>query len=361
MQSSTSTRSLCSLGFCRKRCGPLETQAGAHSDIGLRETNDDLVFAGEHCQLYVALDGIGGHAGGGEASRIVLEQLRSSIEAMCKSTSTTPDHDLKQAVTEAIAEARKEMLRVAQETPEYDSMGTVFSLAYVVGNTLLYTHVGDARVYLCRQGKTQQLTTDDTYVQLMVDVGVIKPADVPEHPLRNVILNAVGTRGSEPPTLVHSKLLLPGDMVLLTTDGVSDKLTEADLSQLLGVDAASNVIAQAVVKAALDAGTNDNASCVVVRIARSEDVVAARNTELHTKLTTLHDMLVDVKEVDDVIRADMQRIAEDIRTALRSDRANELLQLRTDLSDRALQFEVSHPHLTNLIASISNTLSAMGI
>ena len=214
MTSSTSSiRSLCSLGLCRKRKGPLRPRAGAHSDIGLRKTNDDLVFSGNHCRLYVALDGIGGQAGGGEASRIVLEQLRSSIESMCESSDGHPVQHLKQAVSDAIVDARQEMLKVAQAAPEFDSMGTVFALAYIIDGTLLYTHVGDARVYLFRDGKTQQLTTDETYVQLMVDVGVIKPSDIPEHPMRNVVLNAVGTRADHPPTLVHSEPLRSGDAV----------------------------------------------------------------------------------------------------------------------------------------------------
>lgn len=362
MQRSTSSiHSLCSLGLCRKRKGRLRPRAGAHSDIGLRETNDDLVFAGEHCRLYVALDGIGGHAGGEAASRIVLEQLRANIESMCESAGDHLDQDLKQAVSHAIADARAEMLKVAQETPEYDSMGTVFSLAYVVDGTLLYTHVGDARVYLYREGKTRQLTTDETYVQLMVDVGVIKPSDIPEHPMRNIVLNAVGTRPGAPPALVHAKTLLPGDVVLLTTDGVSDKLSAEEFSTLLSVDQHPSTIAKAVVKAALDAGTNDNASCVVVRIDRSDDVVADEHDELHAELTKLHEMLGNVEELDDELRTDLQKIAEDIRNALQEEGPSDLQGLRKELSDRALKFEVSHPHLTNAVASIANLLSSMGI
>ena len=86
------------------------------------------------------------------------------------------------------------MIQVAERSPELDKMGTVFALAYIVDGTLLYTHVGDSRVYLIRNKHALQLTSDETYVQLMVDVGVIKPDDVPEHPMRNVVLNAVGTR-----------------------------------------------------------------------------------------------------------------------------------------------------------------------
>lgn len=179
--------------------------------------------------------------------------------------------------------------------------------------------------------------------------------------MRNVILNAVGTRSDDPPALVHSKMLLPGDVVLLTTDGVSDKLTDEDFSQLLGVDRDPQVIAQAAVKAALEAGSKDNASCVVVRIDRADDVAADQHDELHAELTKLHEMLTNVEEVDDELRTDMQQIAQDIRQALREDGQTELQRLRNELSERALKFEVTHPHLTNAIAAIANSLSRIGI
>lgn len=354
-------RSLCSLGLCRKRKGQLHPRAAAHSDIGLRKTNEDLVFTEDHCRLYVALDGIGGQSGGASASRIALERLKSSIESMCESASGHPNKDLQEAVAAAISAASQEMGQVAQQIPEYDRMGTVFALAYIVDDTLLYTHVGDARVYVVRQGRAMQLTSDETYVQTLVDVGAIEPAEVPRHPMRNVVLNAVGTRMTQGPTVVHSKRLLPGDTVLLTTDGVSDKLSDDDLSKLLSVDKAPEVVAKAVVKAALEAGASDNASCVVVRIDGAEVVQNDQHDKLHAELINLHSMLGKVDSVDDQLRSDMQRIATDIRDTLHANGHSGLHELRSELSDRALEFEVSHPHLTSAVASIANLLAGIGI
>lgn len=361
MSTNPTFRSLCSLGLCRKRAGQLQPSAGAYSEIGLRKTNDDLVFAADQCRLYVALDGIGGHAGGSEASKIMLDKLRSSVESMCESASGQPDVDLKQAVATAMSEATKQMVELAQKAPEFDKMGTVFALGYVVDDVLLYTRVGDARVYLVREGRAKQLTTDETYVQLMVDVGVIEPEEATDHPLKNVILNAVGTRSPDSPASVYSTLLLPGDIILLTTDGVTDKLPDDALAELLTADKEPEILAQAVVQAALDAGTKDNASCVVVRIDRARDDEPVAHEELHVELSKLHDMLSKVDSLDDELRADMRQIADDIRDALQKEHDAKLPGLAKDLSDRALAFEISHPRLTNTIGTIASLLARMGI
>lgn len=358
-------KSLCSLGHCRKRGGRLKPSAGAHSDIGHRPSNEDLVFAGEHCRLYVALDGVGGAAGGAEASRILLDQITRTVEAMCESASCQPDQDLKSAVARALSAASTEMLRLSAETPKYAQMGTVFALAYIVDDTLLYTHVGDARVYLVRRGKAQQLTTDETYVQLMVDVGVIDPADVPDHPMRNVILNAVGTQAADSIPVVHSRLLLPDDIVLLTTDGISDKLSPERLGTLLSPEKEPDSLARAVVDAAMDAGTRDNASCVVVRVERAHDHADEAGDsvrdELHSELNRLHELLGQVDSVDDDLRTEMAQLAREIEEALNHDGTPDIAHLRQQISDRALAFEVSHPHLTNSVATIAHLLSSIGI
>lgn len=221
--------------------------------------------------------------------------------------------------------------------------------------------MGDSRVYLIRNKRAIQLTSDETYVQLMVDVGVIQPDDVPQHPMRNVVLNAVGTRSSEGNPVVHSKLLLPGDVVLLTTDGVSDHLREPTLTQILDEHSDPAEAATAIVRAALDAGSRDNASCVTVMIERAEDSEHANHDDLHFELQKLHEMLTDVDSVDEELRSDMVQIAGDIRKALHQEETDELASLGKQLKQRAIKFEVGHLQLTNTVASIVDLLARMGI
>jgi protein phosphatase len=308
------------------------------------------------------LDGIGGHAGGCEASRIVLEQLRTNIESMCAATASQPDQDLRLAVSNALKFSTKSMLQFAVQKPDFDKMGTVFALAYVIDGMLLYTHVGDCRVYLVRRGKSRQLTSDETYVQLMVDAGVIGPDEVPDHPMRNVILNAVGTRSTDGDPVVHTVALLPEDTVLLTTDGVTDALSDEEMVSIIQGHPNPDEAAKALVRAAIDAGSRDNASCVVVAIDRVEETDPSKGQDdLHIELAKLHEMLSDVQTVDEELRSDMVRIAEDIRQALGKNEPKELSTLGKRLENRALEFEVSHPRLTAVVASITDMLSQIGI
>jgi len=359
--SNTPAESVCSLGFCPNRSGRLATTAGAYSAQGNRETNDDLVFANSECRLYVALDGIGGHAGGAEASRIVLQELRQKIESMCASIKGKADENLRAAVSAALADATNQMLQCARQNPAYDHMGTVFALAYVVDDTLLYTHVGDSRVYLIRRGQAKQLTADETYAQLMVDIGVIPASDVQDHPMRHVVLNAVGTRSTDGPPVVSARLLLPGDAILLTTDGVSDKLSPGELANLVSEGGDADEAAGRVVEAALQAGSQDNASCVVVKIERADTHQLSERDELQGELRRVHEILHDIEDIDDDLRQDMHQLAADIRHALGSDEPKRIPPLSKRLRERALAFEVSHPHLTNAVGGIADLLASIGI
>jgi hypothetical protein len=255
-----------------------------------------------------------------------------------------------------------EMRLIALNTADFDKMGTVFAMGYLQDQTLLYTHVGDSRIYLMRDGQVRRLTRDHTYVQLMVDAGILDPEDVPEHPMRNLILNAVGTRKTQDVTSVKSLPLEPGDVLLLTTDGVSDKLSDEQLGELLRRPGAPADVAEQIVQAALEAGSTDNASCVVVQIEGEVGTpVDDKRDELHREVEKLHELLGNVETIDEDLRTDLRQIADDIRGALQSQEQNELHNIRQRLSVRTLEFEVNHPHLTNIVASIVNLLSGIGI
>ena len=362
MEHATKIQSACSVGLCRKRKGLLQTSAAGYSDIGnVRPSNEDLVFASNDCRLFVVLDGVGGYAGGSEASLIVLEKLRANIEAMCEKNPEEANQELEQGVRKALKAATKSMLHIAHEHPDLARMSTVFALAYVVEGLLLYTHVGDCRAYVIRNGKVKRLTSDETFVQLMVEKGVIDPEDVARHPMRNVILNSVGTRTADYDPTIHSMMLVPGDTVILTTDGVTDYLSDDELASVESSTSDPVIRSKAIVDAALAAGSRDNVSCVVVNIARAPSSDEDARADLHFELANLHDLLGQVDSIDDELRQELVEIAGDIRVALKEPAPSGLAQLTSRLEDKTLGFEVRPPKLTALVASVTNMLSRIGI
>jgi len=355
-------QSACSVGMCRTRKGPLKTSAGGHSDIGnVRISNDDLVFASNDCRLYVVLDGVGGHAGGGEASLIVLKKLRANIEAMCEQHSGEVNQGLEESVRNSMKAATRSMLALAHEYPNLARMSTVFALAYVVDGVLLYTHVGDCRIYLLRNGQARQLTNDETFVQMLVDSGQLRPEEAANHPMKNIVMNAVGTRSVQYDPVVKSVMLLPGDTIMLTTDGVTDALSNAELAKFTCGKDDPQEKAAAIVQAALDAGSRDNASCIVASVERASVSDSGGGDDLHFELAKLHDLLSHVESIDEGLRDEMAQVAEDLRIALRQSPPNELGDLKDRLHERALRLEAEHPHLMAAVSSITNILAGMGI
>ena len=262
----------CSSGSCHKKRDGLTACAGSCCDIGnFRNSNDDLVFASNGCRLYVALDGVGGNAGGAQASQIVLEQIRAKIRSMCFAEVGETREDIEVAVARALRLAALDMIRVGNENPDHRRMGTVFALAFVVDRTLFYTSVGDSRVYLLRGGRLQQLTKDESYVQALVDAGAITTEDARHHPMRNIITNSVSGRFMSEYPVVRKHDLTDGDTLLLTTDGVTDKLLPIEIQNLLNEHEDPMIASERIVELAIEEGSHDNCSCIVVRIQANSD------------------------------------------------------------------------------------------
>jgi protein phosphatase len=209
---------------------------------------------------------MGGYAGGAEASRIVLEKLQRKIKSMCFRGDDETDTNLEDTVARAIRVAALDMVRAARTNSSFRKMGTVFSLAYIVNGTLLWTHVGDSRIYLYRENQLHQLTKDETYVQKMVDSHQLSADEVRHHPMRNIVTNAISTRFQHALPVVRSLKLQDNDVVVLTTDGITDMLLPVEIKNLLNLHDEPQAAADAIVKSAIEEGSRDNCTCVVVRV-----------------------------------------------------------------------------------------------
>ena len=200
---------------------------GNEDYFGYAEPEDDVAF-GKKGRLVIVADGMGGYEGGQRASRIAVETIR---EVFLKSETSGFPELLVEGFREAHAKIREE----AASTPGLESMGTTCVAAALVGATLHFANIGDSRLYLVRAHKIRQLSEDDSVVQKMVAAGVLSQEEAETHPERNVLTAALGSRSEKSTgTPSHgSEELLPGDTIVLCTDGLHGQVKDEEMLNAL--------------------------------------------------------------------------------------------------------------------------------
>ncbi|MEQ4305987.1 protein phosphatase 2C domain-containing protein [Plantactinospora sp. B6F1] len=236
----------------------LKLRSVAVSDRGLiRGANQDSVHAGPW--LLAVADGMGGMAAGDLASTIAIDAIRPlDVE--------TPEEGLVAALQDAVDTASAGIRAAIAEDPERQGMGTTLTALLLArtGACLALAHVGDSRAYLLRGGTMTQLTRDDTFVQMLVDEGVITPEEAHSHPRRAVVTRALQ---GEPVTPTYTTVVpQPGDRWLLCSDGLSNVVRSDSLADaLLGYPDPADCAAR-LVDLALRAGGPDNITVVVADV-----------------------------------------------------------------------------------------------
>jgi protein phosphatase len=229
-------------------------RAVTRTDPGpVRANNEDAGLAGR--RVLAIADGVGGSPAGEVASGIVIKALTDLDESSADSTG--PAAKLRAAVDAANAEIRE----VAQSNPENHGMGTTVTALMLDGTEFGVLHIGDSRGYLLRDREVQQFTRDDTYVQALVDQGVITKEEARRHPQRSLVTRAVHGQHLPPASSVIAAR--PGDRVLLCSDGLSDFLTDQAIADALRSYQDPDACAERLVKLALQAGSSDNVTVVV--------------------------------------------------------------------------------------------------
>ncbi len=259
------------LGHIIKRPEPVSgmnyvwLRAGSRCVKGnLRETNEDRCYTDANHGLFLVVDGMGGHHGGGEASRILLQTVSEQLEQVLDASSVDLP-TMQRAVQSALTTARLRMISFAEQNPDCQLMGATMALAAVVDNMMYVAHAGDCRVYLVRENRIRRLTTDQTYVHVLVTAGVISPAEARTHPLRNRVMNLVGVRPMEAPLEVQAIPLETGDRVLLTTDGLTDVLDDEEIKRIVLSHGHPQSVTDQLVRAALQNESHDDIGCIAVK------------------------------------------------------------------------------------------------
>jgi protein phosphatase len=241
----------------------LALRYAARSDRGLiRGNNQDSVYAGP--RLLAVADGMGGHAAGDVASKVVIAALEHLDE-------DAPSGDLLLALREAVFDGSEHLREVIREAPQLEGMGTTLTAILFAGGRLALCHVGDSRAYLLRDGELSQITHDDTFVQTLIDDGRITPEEANSHPQRSLLLRALNGQEVEPDLSMREART--GDRYLLCSDGLSGVVSEETLQEALK-DPEPQSTADRLIELALRSGGPDNITVIVADVVEDGDGTA---------------------------------------------------------------------------------------
>ena len=250
------------------------------STTGRRANNEDSLCAEPTLGLYAVADGMGGYEGGEVASRLAVETLAEFLRRNRGDDDVTwpfgidpaldPEENL---VSVAVRLAHREVL--ARQTGHLDRMGSTLALMVAQGSNVVLAHVGDSRIYRLRAGTLLPLTRDHSLWAELQASGMSGLPSRESYQYSHVITRALGMSGETRPELRREQLL-PGDVYLLCTDGVTEKLTDAQLAALLAAPQSARELCRAIVDAAFAAGGRDNITAVVLRVQPSSSPPSSR-------------------------------------------------------------------------------------
>ncbi len=245
---------------------PLPGKA-AMTDVGLaRVLNEDnwgWVQLREGVYLYVVADGMGGHDSGEVASEVATNTIcRVARERMAKVAHVTPE-TMENILDEAFQEANNTVKSTAESRG--NDMGTTLVATMIAGNVGLMANVGDSRGYLYRDGQLHQVSKDHSLVAKMVEQGRITPEEARNHPHSNILLRTVGTERNVEIDIFKMDLL-PGDKILMCSDGLWGEVDDEQIETLLGQYEDVRTCSRELVRAAHHGGGKDNVTLNLITV-----------------------------------------------------------------------------------------------
>ena len=254
-----------------------ENKIFARGEIGIerkaQEDSHGLRLGTPNGDLFVVCDGMGGHVGGAKASSIAVESIINRISEEKRPT-------LIDALNDALQFANMQILGFANDHYEFKGMGTTACILLLQDDGAWIAHVGDSRIYLYL-GKEKQLhriTKDHSYVQTLVDQGIITDEQAETHPNKNRIMKALGIKPELQPTFnyenrpIHPK---NGDIFLICSDGLSGMIPDKTIERVLGgnmtlQEKGNELIRLAMLGETVQPGGQDNCTVELIEIDNSK-------------------------------------------------------------------------------------------
>ena len=274
---------------------PLILRYAARSHVGLvRAKNDDSAYAGEH--LAVVADGMGGHAGGDVASA-------STVLDLVHLDHNRHNDDAGAHLADEIQTANSLLSELVHVNPKLAGMGTTVTALLLSGERLAYAHIGDSRAYRLKDGVFEQLSTDHTFVQRMIDEGRMTEAEAEVHPHKNVLMRVLGDVDASPELDLKYFDATPGERWLLCSDGLNF-VRPAMVEEVIRHTKSLASAADTLIELTLAAGSPDNVTVVVFDIVESNPEETQTAALEAVEVTALNSDIADPNPLDQHPEAD---------------------------------------------------------
>jgi len=252
----------------------LLVKAAGLTDQGkVRSNNEDAVLVDESRGLLIVADGMGGHQAGEVASDMAITSVNAGLEQLTRlgTGGATIDENFTTDTNRlgtAMKLANQAIFEAAKAHSQSHGMGTTCTAALISNGRLSLAHVGDSRCYLVRNGRMEQLTQDHSLVMEQVRQGLLSPDDQAVQAGQNILTRSLGTEASVRIDLDEHPLL-PGDLVLLCSDGLIKELNDDQILHVAAETPDPQPLVRRLVDMANAAGGRDNIAVAVARIEKA--------------------------------------------------------------------------------------------
>ena len=193
-----------------------------------RKNNEDSYYVNESKNLYVLADGMGGHLAGERASKMATEIIGQDF---AKDREIKSIDDAIEILSSSIRDANKKIFESSQENEDYRGMGTTLSSGLILGDVLIYSNIGDSRIYRINEGM-EQITQDDSFVNYLIEIGEITEEEAKNHPKKNVLTKAMGTT-SDIEVIVNTLDIKDKDVFLFCSDGLTNMVSDEEIFKIV--------------------------------------------------------------------------------------------------------------------------------
>jgi len=226
----------------------------------LRPVNQDNYYTDPDGRFFIVADGMGGHAGGQEASQLATKAIQTHLGECWNSPISSAE-----LLEQAIDKANDDIIEDQQANPERSDMGTTAVVVIFRKKQCWFGHVGDSRIYRLRNSQLEQITEDHTWVAKAMKAGDISPDQARNHPWRHVLSQCLGRKDLHQVD-VQTIDVQPKDRLLLCSDGLTEELPDDLIANYLQPSANEEEAAKKLIEAAKKNGGRDNITVVIAEI-----------------------------------------------------------------------------------------------